>query len=77
MESTKDWHIEYLKECDKQKILPLAEVATQGMKKSEYHLFNYQMSEGLALALAKSLGSTITEDRLQSLALVENGLIDS
>jgi len=72
---TKDWYIEYLKECGKQRILPLAEIATKGMK-SEYHLFNYQMSEGLALALTKSLASTITEEKLQSLALVDNGLID-
>ena len=55
----------------------MAEVAMKGMKSNEYHLFNYQMNEGLAGALAKSLGSTITEEKLQSLAFVDNGLSDS
>ena len=76
-EKSKDWHIEYLKECDRKRTLPLAEVAMKGMRSNEYHLFNYQMNDGLARALAKSLASSITEEKLQCLAFVENGLSDS
>lgn len=55
----------------------MAEVAMKGIKSSQYHLFKYQMNQGLAGALAKSLGATITEEKLQCLAFVENGLTDS
>jgi hypothetical protein len=75
--ASKDWFLEYLKECDRKRTLPLAEVAMQGIRKGQYHLFNYQMSEGIASALSKSLSSTITEEKLSSMALVDNGLTDN
>jgi hypothetical protein len=41
VEKSKDWHIEYLKECGRRGTLPMAEVAMKGIKSSQYHLFKY------------------------------------
>jgi hypothetical protein len=48
--NTWDWQFEYLKGCDKQMIVPLAELTAKSMR-PDFHLINYSLNDGSADAI--------------------------
>eukprot|EP00347_Sterkiella_histriomuscorum_P008584 403344534 len=72
-EQTKEMVLEYLKECEKQRAVPLAQAVTQ-IRNQEYSLSDYQLNSGIVKALCQSIN--LSRDKLTKISLSHNQISD-